>query len=207
MADLYLASQSPRRRELLSQIAVQFQVVSVNVPEVPGVGESPVDYVTRLALEKSQAGWRQLQQNMGADVELAPVLGADTLIELDGRVLEKPVNEADGVAMLAALSGREHRVLSAVALTDAGGSQSRLSVTKVQFRRIDPDEAHRYWQTGEPQDKAGGYAIQGLGAVFVEQLCGSYSGVVGLPLAETRQLLDEYAVAYWQGDSGKRKKP
>lgn len=193
MADLYLASQSPRRRELLSQIGVKYQVLSVAVPEEQQAGESPEAYVQRLACEKSQAGWQQLTSSTD-DTPPGPVLGADTLIEVDGRVLEKPANEADALSMMAALSGRSHRVLSAVALTSTQGTRSRLSSTEVVFRKVSPDEALRYWRTGEPVDKAGGYAIQGLGAIFVERLSGSYSGVVGLPLSETRELLEEYGV-------------
>lgn len=194
MADLYLASQSPRRRELLSQIGVKYQVLSVHVPEEQQAGESPQAYVQRLACEKSQAGWQQLSASAGG-TPLEPVLGADTLIEIDGRVLEKPADEADALAMMATLSGRAHRVLSAVALTSSQGTSSRLSSTEVVFRPVSPEEALRYWRTGEPVDKAGGYAIQGLGAIFVERLSGSYSGVVGLPLSETRELLEEYGVA------------
>lgn len=200
MANLYLASQSPRRRELLSQIGVQYQVLSVCVPEEQQSGESPEVYVQRLACEKSQAGWKHLHSlslspERAAVLPLRPVLGADTLIELDGQVLEKPADETDALAMMAALSGRSHRVLSAVALTGAQGTLSRLSSTEVRFRPVSQGEALRYWQTGEPADKAGGYGIQGLGAIFVEHLSGSYSGVVGLPLSETRELLEEYGVA------------
>ncbi|GAB3094134.1 septum formation inhibitor Maf [Aestuariicella hydrocarbonica] len=201
MVDLYLASQSPRRRELLAQIGVQYQVLEVNVPERQQSNESPREYVQRLAQEKSQAGWRCLTDaNRRADAKMVcPVLGADTLIEFQGRVLEKPENEADEVAMLGALSGQTHRVLSAVALTSERGTAVKLSVTDVRFRPLSEQEVRRYWRTGEPADKAGGYGIQGLGAVFVEHLSGSYSGVVGLPLNETRELLEDYGVAYWIG--------
>ncbi|WP_439133176.1 Maf family protein [Pseudomaricurvus sp.] len=196
MVDLYLASQSPRRRELLSQIGVQYQVLSVNVPEQQASHESPEGYVQRLAHEKSLAGWQYLTGLPETDsLPVRPVIGADTLIELDGQVLEKPEDEADALAMMAALSGRAHRVLSAVALTSEQGTIGRLSSTEVVFHSVSPDEALRYWRTGEPTGKAGGYAIQGLGAVFVKSLSGSYSGVVGLPLSETRELLEEYGVA------------
>lgn len=199
MADVYLASQSPRRRELLAQIGVQYQVLPVAVAEIQQPGESPETYVRRLAGDKSRAGWQWLQaERQSRGLLLRPVLGADTLIELDGQVLEKPVDQAHGLAMMALLSARTHRVLTAVALTDERGTEIRLSSTEVTFHRVSEQEALRYWQTGEPEGKAGGYAIQGLGAVLVQHLSGSYSGVVGLPLHETRILLEDYGVPLWQ---------
>lgn len=196
MVALYLASQSPRRRELLAQIGVKHTQINVNVTEQQAPLESPVDYVQRLAAEKSEAGWQQL---VSQGLPRAPVLGADTIVECEGQVLEKPKDEADGLAMLALLSARVHRVLTAVALTSDRGQEVRLSCTEVTFAAISLQQAKRYWQTGEPIDKAGGYGIQGLGAVFVEHIVGSYSGVVGLPLAQTAQLLDNFDVAYWHG--------
>lgn len=199
MADVYLASQSPRRRELLTQIGVQYHVLAVDVAEVQLPGEGPETYVRRLAADKSRAGWQELhRQHTSAGLPLRPVLGADTLIEVDGEVLEKPRDQAHALAMLARLSGRTHRVLTAVALTDDRGTAIRLSSTDVTFRTVTEAEALRYWQTGEPEGKAGGYAIQGLGGVLVQHLSGSYSGVVGLPLHETRELLDDYGVPLWQ---------
>jgi septum formation protein len=199
MADVFLASQSPRRRELLEQIGVQYTVLNVDVAEVRQRDEPPEAYVRRLATEKSQAGWQQLQRQAAEQgLSLRPVLGADTLVELDGEVFEKPLDQTHGLAMIAALSGRTHKVLSAVALTDARGTEIRLSSTEVTFRTISPAEALRYWQSGEPEGKAGGYAIQGMGAVFVQHLSGSYSGVVGLPLSETCELLASYHVALWR---------
>lgn len=195
MTDLYLASQSPRRRELLEQIGVRYRVLAVDVVEECGVQESPMSYVSRLACAKSQAGYDAL---LTQGFEQKPVLGADTIVVLDGRALEKPSDEVEGVAMLKALSGRTHEVVTALALTSAERQEFRVSVSEVRFRTLLDDEIIRYWHTGEPHDKAGGYGIQGLGAVFVEQLSGSYSGVVGLPLAETQSLLVEFGVPYWR---------
>jgi len=197
MTNLYLASQSPRRRELLSQIGVQYQLLSVDVEECQGDTEQPSDYVQRLAIDKSAAGWRALQH---ANLPAAPVMGADTIVVLDGQVLEKPKNEAAAIAMLARLSGRIHHVFTAVALTSSSAQNVVLSSTEVTFTRISELQARQYWQTGEPKDKAGGYGIQGAGAVFVESLAGSYSGVVGLPLFETQQLLNQFDVSVWQFD-------
>jgi septum formation protein len=194
MTDLYLASKSPRRRELLAQIGVQYQVLEIDVEEVRGRSESPIDYVSRLACAKSQAGYEALElQGLGK----APVLGADTVVVLGSEVLEKPCGKAEGLAMLRTLSARTHEVVTAVAVTLGGRQTLRVSSTEVSFRVLDDDEIERYWNTGEPHDKAGGYGIQGLAAVFVENICGSYSGVVGLPLAETQKLLEAFDVPYW----------
>ncbi len=198
MTQLYLASQSPRRRELLSQIGVQYRVLGVAVEERMESGETPQDYVCRLALEKSQAGWLSLSAQ---GLEAAPVLGADTIVELDGLVLEKPANEDHAVRMLLSLSGRIHRVFTAVALTYEQHQQVALVETEVGFSEISDAQARRYWATGEPKDKAGGYGIQGAGAVFVNHLSGSYSGVVGLPLFETQNLLKQFDVGVWQFES------
>lgn len=192
--DLILASASPRRRELLAQIGCRFQVCPVDVDETPDPGENPEDYVVRLAVEKARSG-------AGLRTGTLPVMGADTTVvsPVDPFTpLGKPADESDAVAMLMALSGRDHEVLSAVALAAGDNVQWRLSRTRVRFRELSEAECRRYWRTGEPRDKAGAYAIQGLGAVFVEHIAGSYSGVVGLPLAETRELLDLYGIGYWQ---------
>lgn len=180
---LYLASKSPRRRELLAQIRVEFECIDVDVPEVREPGEAPEVLARRLAQDKARAGFAQL-----ADPE-ARVLGADTIVVIDDTVLGKPRDRDDALAMLKRLSGRKHRVLSAVALATGRGIIAELSVSEVEFREIDADERARYWDSGEPADKAGGYAIQGLGALFVRHLSGSYSGVMGLPLYETGKLL------------------
>ncbi|MBR9910523.1 MAG: septum formation inhibitor Maf [Gammaproteobacteria bacterium] len=195
MFDLYLASQSPRRRELLQQIGVLHKVISVDVPEQQAPEESPAVYVQRLAREKAAAG-RQLCLARGLPER--PVLGADTVGEMDGKVLEKPRDRDHGIAMLQAMSGRQHRILTAVSICSGSGQDCLLAETLVTFGTIDKQAATRYWQTGEPADKAAGYAIQGLAAVFVEHIAGSYSAVVGLPLAQTRQLLEQHGVAYWR---------
>lgn len=189
---LYLASGSPRRRELLSQIGVRFEVLRVDVPEVRAAAETPESYVQRLALDKARAGRARLAGQPGV------VLGADTLGVLDGEVLEKPHHRDDAHRMLSAMSGREHTVLTAVALTDGCLEAQAAVETRVRFRTLDAGEINHYWDTGEPVDKAGSYAIQGLGAVFVSRIQGSYSAVVGLPLETTAQLLSQYNIPVWQ---------
>jgi len=191
MPPLFLASASPRRRELLTQIGVPFSLLSVSIDETPGTAEAPDAYVQRLAREKALAGLAQV------DRAPACVLGADTTVVLDQQILGKPADKADALAMLQALSGREHQVMTAIALANGAGCEVRLVCSRVRFRPIGVDEAERYWASGEPQDKAGGYAIQGWGAVFVSSLEGSYSAVVGLPLCETAQLLEAYGLHYW----------
>ncbi|WP_165667273.1 Maf family protein [Metapseudomonas otitidis] len=194
MATLHLASGSPRRRELLAQIGVPFQPLGAPIDETPLPGESAPAYVERLAREKAAAGLAAL----GAASDGHCVLGADTAVVLDGRILGKPLDREDALAMLAALSGREHQVLTAVALIDSSRCLSRLVTSQVRFRDISPAERGAYWASGEPSDKAGGYAIQGLGAVFVADLQGSYSAVVGLPLLETAELLGQFGIPCWQ---------
>ena len=193
--DLYLASQSPRRRELLNQIGVNHAVVRVNVPELPTQGESALDYVLRLAREKAAAGYAELQHRK---VHLAPVLGADTLGVIDGEILEKPRDQQHAREILRRLSGRSHEVITAVALHGPHRQAQRLSITRVTFRELSDAEIQAYWETGEPQDKAGGYGIQGLGAVFVKEIQGSYSCVVGLPIEATCELLREFNIPWWQ---------
>ncbi len=197
MTALYLASQSPRRRELLAQIGVQFQVLSVDVEERQAPNESPEGYVQRLACDKSLAGWQKLSASSDVD---AAVMGADTIVVLDGEVLEKPSDEADGTRMLMTLSGRVHEVFTAVALTSGKDQKAMICRTEVVFGEITQAQAKTYWRTGEPCDKAGGYGIQGAGAVFVEKISGSYSAVVGLPLFETRELLNQFDIGVWQFD-------
>ena len=191
MPILFLASASPRRRELLTQIGVPFSLLSVAIDETPGAAEAPDVYVQRLAREKALAGLSLVSDDS------ACVMGADTTVVLDQQILGKPVDKADALAMLGALSGREHEVMTAVALANRSGCEVRLVTSRVRFRPISADEAEAYWASGEPQDKAGSYAIQGWGAVFVSALEGSYSAVVGLPLCETAQLLDAYGLRYW----------
>lgn len=194
MGSLHLASRSPRRRELLQQIGVAFVCVDVEVDERVLPDEPAADYVERLAREKAQAGLARLDRS-------ALVLGADTAVVLDGRILGKPADRAEGMEMLAALSGRSHEVLTGIALASAGQLVSRVVRSRVSFRELDEREALAYWNTGEPCDKAGGYGIQGLAAVFVSHLEGSYSAVVGLPLCETAQLLQAAGVSCWNQES------
>ena len=184
---LLLASASPRRAELLRQLGLRFVVAPADVAEVVTAGETPAAYAQRIALAKARAG------RAAGDTAL-PVLGADTDVVLDGRVLGKPRDRADALAMLAALSDRTHEVYSAVAVIDAQRESLALSVTRVVFGTISPDAAAAYWDSGEPLGKAGAYAIQGLGAGFVREIRGSYSGVVGLPLYETVALLKQFGI-------------
>ncbi|MBV6750064.1 Maf-like protein [Pseudomonas chlororaphis] len=196
MTSLYLASGSPRRRELLTQIGVPFSVISAEINETPLPDESPLAYVERLARGKAAAGRARLGAGQAAAGTC--VLGADTAVVLDGRILGKPVDEADALAMLLALSDREHEVLTAIAVLDGERCESRVVRSLVKFRAIHPEEAHLYWSSGEPRDKAGAYAIQGLAAVFVVGLNGSYSAVVGLPVCETAELLGHFGIPCWQ---------
>lgn len=193
MATLHLASGSPRRRELLAQIGVPFVTLIASIDETALPDEPAQRYVERLAREKALAGLATLERSEGA-----VVLGADTAVVLDRRILGKPNDRADALSTLAALSGREHEVMTAVALAAADRVESRVVVSRVRFRPLRPGEAEAYWATGEPRDKAGGYGIQGLAAVFVSQLEGSYSAVVGLPLCETAQLLEVFGIPCWQ---------
>ncbi|MDE2447617.1 MAG: septum formation inhibitor Maf [Gammaproteobacteria bacterium] len=188
---LCLASMSPRRRELLAQIGVPHSVVAAHVDESVRPAEPPAEYVARLARLKA-ATVRQRG-------EVLPVLAADTTVVLEGSVYGKPADRAEGLAMLAAFAGRTHQVLTAVALATERSVTLRVNCSSVRFRDIERAEMEAYWETGEPRDKAGGYAIQGYGAVFIEALSGSYSGVMGLPLLETAELLRDAGIGYWIG--------
>lgn len=190
MATLQLASQSPRRREILDQIGVEYELVSAPIDETALVHESAEAYVTRLAEEKAHSGFRMSPNG--------PTLGSDTIVELDGEIFGKPKAESDAHQMLARLSSRTHNVLTAVAIYDGQKTMSLVSLSSVRFRAISREEISRYWATKEPLDKAGSYAIQGKGAVFVECLQGSYSGVMGLPVLETSQLLEQFGLDYWR---------
>lgn len=195
MADLYLASQSPRRRQLLDQIGVDHEVISVDVPEIKSAKESPEEYVCRLALEKAKAG---LESVYSRGLNPMPVLGSDTLGLMQGEVIEKPRDRSHFIDMLSSLSSKSHQILTSVAVVDNQTEHTILVTSEVTFRELSQSEIERYWETGEPRDKAGGYAIQGLGAVFVLSMQGSYSGVVGLPLLETAQLLEKFGVPVWK---------
>ncbi|MGD0493462.1 MAG: Maf family protein [Steroidobacteraceae bacterium] len=196
---VYLASGSPRRRQLLQQIGVPFQVLSVTVDESIGHGEEPLAYVSRLAAAKADAG---LARSRAAGAHPRPVLAADTAVVVDREILGKPTGRDDALRMLRLLSGRTHEVLTSIAVAAGGSTRSCVSRSEVTFRDISCAEASDYWDTGEPNDKAGGYAIQGLGAVFVAQLRGSFSGVMGLPLFETAVLLEAAGVPRWMAVSG-----
>ncbi len=180
---IYLASRSPRRRALLHQIGIDHALIEIDVDERQRPHETPACYVTRVAREKAQAGGRALQQG-----EYLPVLAADTSVVIDDRVLGKPQDRDHGLWMLSQLSGRTHQVYTAIALAWQG-VETGLSLSEVSLRAMSEAEMAAYWATGEPADKAGGYAIQGVGACFVRMLHGSYSGVMGLPLFETAELL------------------
>lgn len=189
-ADLILASASPRRSELLQQIGVRFVVAAEDIDESQRTSESAVDYVARLALEKAQAGYHRHRPEL-------PVLGADTIGLLNDRIFGKPTDCDEAVAMLQLLSASTHQVLSAVAIITEHRTEVAISTSLVTFRTITPDECLKYWHTGEPRGKAGSYAIQGFGGTFVAHLEGSYSGVMGLPLFETQQLLEMFNVPIW----------
>jgi len=178
---LILASASPRRSELLTQIGIRHRIISVAIDETPWPGEAPAAYVTRVASEKSAACQAILNQDL-------PVLSADTSVVCDGIILGKPENCQQAIDMLRKLSGRNHLVYSAVSLRGDVHGQA-LSISQVTFRELSLEEIMAYWQTGEPCGKAGAYAIQGLGSIFIKTITGSYSGVMGLPLFETAQLL------------------
>ncbi|HMU89556.1 MAG: septum formation inhibitor Maf [Pseudomonadales bacterium] len=189
---VYLASASPRRRALLEQIAVPCRLLAVNVDESPLAGESSPAHVLRLAQAKAETGRDSLPL---AD---APVLGADTVVVAEAdEILGKPRDRDHFMAMMTQLSGRWHRVISAVAVVTATACHTAVVTTRVRFRPLDPAELARYWESGEPLDKAGGYAIQGLAAPFVERIEGSYSAVVGLPLRETQALLARCGMVTW----------
>ena len=191
---IYLASRSPRRRELLTQIGVRFHLLlfrsrpesKEEVNEDPLAGEAPAAYVERVARAKAEFGWRRMMQR---NLPQAPVLAADTTVALGKRIFGKPASRRDAEGMLAELSGKRHEVLTAVVLQYDDQVETALSVSEVQFRELTRQEIQDYVATGESDDKAGAYAIQGRAALFVAEIRGSQSGIVGLPLYETAQLL------------------
>ena len=187
---IYLASTSPRRRALLDQLGVRYCVLQIDVDETLRVHEAPDVYVLRLARAKARAGWQMCDPQRSC-----LVLGADTSVVIEGEVLGKPRDRAHGLEMLERLSGRSHQVLTAIALINGPREVTRLSVSTVTFRATLAAERAAYWQTGEPLGKAGGYAIQGRAAVFVTHMEGSFSGVMGLPLYETADVLNEFGIA------------
>lgn len=204
MADIYLASRSPRRRELLKQIGVRFEPLITrlavqrgpDLDELPQADEAPAHYVERIAREKAEFGVRVLSMR---SMVARPVLAADTVVILEGELLGKPANGAEAATFLRRLSGRSHEVRTSIAVAAAIGNQTQLlqatSVSTVRFRTLDDEEIEHYCATGEPMDKAGGYGIQGYAGIFVERLEGSYTGVMGLPVFETAKLLRQIGVA------------
>ena len=186
---IFLASQSPRRRELLRQLGVDFSILDVDVPEMREPGEPPEDYVSRVAREKAGAGLMQLSGVAGA-----VVLGADTEVVLDDEVFGKPADRDHAVAMLRKLSGRTHLTISVVWLVSAGREEHAVSRTEVTFVELDEAAIAAYVDSGEPMGRAGAYAIQGRAAAFVSHISGSYSGVMGLPLFETSALLRHFGI-------------
>ncbi|MEH6446843.1 MAG: Maf family protein [Oceanospirillaceae bacterium] len=188
--ELILASASPRRKQLLSDLGVSFGVVSADIDEAVLLNEQPANYVSRLALQKAQ---KVLSAN-----EHSIVLGSDTCVVIDQKILGKPESEEDALQMLLSLSGRWHQVLTAVAVISNNQVRQVLVSTQVEFCHLDEQVCHAYWQTNEPQDKAGSYAIQGIGGRFVRQIKGSFSAVVGLPVAETAELLCAFEIDFWK---------
>lgn len=185
---LYLASSSPRRQALLRQIGVEFEVVVPDVDEARLPGEAPSAYVMRLAEKKAQAAQRTISCKRKPE---APILAADTAVVLEDDILDKPPDRTAGIALLQRLADRTHQVLTGLYLIHEHGTHTALSTTEVRFGPLAARECEQYWDTGEPPDKAGGYAIQGRAAAFIAEIRGSYSGVVGLPLYELKQLLNK----------------
>jgi len=183
---IYLASASPRRRELLRQLGIRFDVLHTNIPENPQAGEPAQAYVLRLARAKARQGAVLVRER---GLPERPVLGADTEVVLDGEILGKPPGRDAGLAMLRRLSGHTHEVLTALCLLQHDETYEAVSESRVTFARLSDADIERYWATGEPADKAGGYALQGRAAAFIARVEGSYSGIVGLPLFELAQLL------------------
>ena len=196
---IYLASRSPRRRELLKQIGINFATLLLrealprlmDVDETSLPNEAPADYTCRIARTKAGTGWMQVIQRK---LPQLPVLAADTIVVLNGRIFGKPENSAHAEEMLIALSGKAHQVLTAVAVAAQDGTQVRISTSTVRFRNLSECEIRMYLARDETYDKAGGYAIQGMAAVFITEITGSYSGVMGMPLFETAQLLEESGI-------------
>jgi septum formation protein len=194
---IYLASQSPRRRELLKQIGINFDMLllrndprrKIDIDETPQENEAPVDYVQRISRTKATTGWNALAFR---NLPPYPVLAADTTVTLDNSIFGKPRDREDAIAMLRLLSGRQHQVLSAVAIAFGERIETRLSTTAVTFATLSEERIHRYVLTNEPHDKAGAYGIQGQAGAFIQRIEGSYSGVMGLPLCETVEILRSF---------------
>lgn len=202
MSGIYLASQSPRRKQILESIKADFEILQISYDEdAPNIRESPLEFVERNTTGKALAASALLQST---DNPLKPILVADTIVHLDGQIYGKPINEEQGISMLMDLSGQYHSVITSIVIARVKDKKSEdvdlilNSVeTHVLMRSLSANDCKRYWNTGEPLDKAGGYAIQGLGSTFIEKIDGSFSNVVGLPILETSQLLDQIKVDYW----------
>ena len=201
---ILLASASPRRKSLLGQLVKEFDILPADIDETPLLNEKAEDYVKRMALEKAKAASLLSCQSALPAPNRAIIIGSDTSVVLDGIILGKPESFEQALSMLRLLSGKTHQVMTSVCLYDTRHEHIVVKnvVTEVSFRRISDLEIKQYWQSGEPQDKAGSYGIQGLGSVFVEQISGSYSAVVGLPMFETAQLLQEVGIMPLQEISG-----
>ncbi|AWY00605.1 septum formation protein Maf [Marinomonas primoryensis] len=192
---LVLASASPRRKELLSLLVKEFEVLPADIDETPLYQENAEDYVVRMAIEKASAAALKYRQK--ADFDMSAIfIASDTSVVIDGHILGKPASLEDSLSMLRLLSGRSHKVITSLCFSNLQREHiaTKLVVSDVLFREISNVEIEQYWKTGEPQDKAGSYAIQGLGAIFVRSISGSYSAVVGLPLYETAQLLSQFGI-------------
>lgn len=185
---VYLASKSPRRRELLQQIGLKFESLEVDVDEQIITDELADQYVARLAIAKAEAGSERIKNSS------VPVIGSDTCIWHEGRIIGKPSSKSHALKILQELSGTNHEVYTGVAISNGESTKSIVQCSRVTLASISETEMEAYWTTGEPQDKAGAYAIQGLGAIFISQLEGSYSGIMGLPLYETAQLLKQFDI-------------
>lgn len=190
-SNIYLASASPRRRELLSQLGILIEVLRTDIDETPQPGEAPLAYTERLARDKADAGWQQVQK---FGLPERPLLAADTTVVLDGAIIGKPESADHARQILRQLSGREHQVLTSVAIKLGARCSVATSSSSVLFRPLQDNEIDHYVISGEPMDKAGAYGIQGVAAMFVSEIHGSYTGIVGLPLAETVLLLREYGI-------------
>ncbi|MUK30616.1 septum formation inhibitor Maf [Aliivibrio fischeri] len=188
-AQVFLASGSPRRKELLTQLGYQFGVLSVDVEEIHQEHETPLMYVERLSIDKVQAGVKAIEKTKNKYI---PVLGSDTIVVIDGVILEKPKDFKDAKRMLLALSGRQHQVMTAVTIATPEKIRTKTVITQVWFKTLSEQEIEQYWESGEPCDKAGSYGIQGSGGRFVSRIDGSYHAVMGLPLMETDQLLHQF---------------
>ncbi|MFD1261109.1 Maf family protein [Entomomonas asaccharolytica] len=191
MTTLYLASASPRRQALLKQIGLTFSIINTDIDETPYNNELPADYVQRLAIAKAKAAFTLLSDQQQ---QTACILAADTTVSINNKILGKPHSQQQAIAMLAELSNKTHKVFTAITLYYQNQFINQVITTEVTMRAISEEEAIAYWQTGEPNDKAGGYAIQGLAAMFIEKIQGDYYSVVGLPLFATTQLLKQVGI-------------